>query len=449
MSSIPPPSPSPSPSPMLVVLDVDETLVYSRLVHSHDQHDEFHEPDVRAPNVDFYARHGTDVYAVTKRPDVDVFLRRLHDDPAYDVAVWSASHHDYLHAVLAQLVPPHIRAAFKFVWDGRRCVRVSLRSEGGVMNGCDGRVRKVKHLRKVWHRRSNAYTRHSVWIVDDTPHTYSRNYGNALPIASFTGTPRECARDDALNLLWTDTLAAHPRPRAPELIVDLCDDDDAARTEPEPVSLVKHARVIYRPDFLTRADADALFDELSTHASVKRRTAFGRPLARHTAVFGDEPSRAPPGIWGDDARIEPWTPVLRRVLAHVRASFRVDFNVCLVNVYADGRESIGWHSDKEERGLLYCIASLSLGVDGERDFSLRTMPGGTDTARKAVVEEKVKVTLAHGSMLAMHHPCQDRYLHALLPCARVKAMRINVTFRVFHYDDDDDKADDEVADPLE
>jgi len=34
----------------------------------------------------------------------------------------------------------------------------------------------------------------------------------------------------------------------------------------------------------------------------------------------------------------------------------------------------------------------------------------------------------------MKHPCQDKYLHALLSDKKIKTKRINLTFRKFHYE---------------
>ena len=52
------------------------------------------------------------------------------------------------------------------------------------------------------------------------------------------------------------------------------------------------------------------------------------------------------------------------------SEFGVDFNSCLANLYRDGTDSMGYHSDDEpELGLRPTIASVSLG--DRRRFVLR------------------------------------------------------------------------------
>lgn len=92
-----------------------------------------------------------------------------------------------------------------------------------------------------------------------------------------------------------------------------------------------------------------------------------------------------------------------------------------------GKNFIGWRADNEEKGDTFCIASISLGAARRFCFLLKSQELDCEA-------EKAEVELAHGSLLVMKHPCQDLYLHSLPPDKKIKEERINLTYRVFHYD---------------
>lgn len=68
-----------------------------------------------------------------------------------------------------------------------------------------------------------------------------------------------------------------------------------------------------------------------------------------------------------------WHPLLVSLCETVTAASGGSFNSLLCNLYRDGHDSIGWHSDDEASlGMEPTIASLSLG--DTRVFSLRKKP---------------------------------------------------------------------------
>ena len=115
----------------------------------------------------------------------------------------------------------------------------------------------------------------------------------------------------------------------------------------------------------------------------------------------------------------PWPPILAQLRERLAIALGVPFNSVLANLYRNGRDAMGWHSDDEpELGPRPVIASVSLG--GVRRFALKHR---RDAALKGVLE------LPHGSLLVMSGDTQRLYRHALPRTSRVVAPRINLTFR--------------------
>jgi alkylated DNA repair dioxygenase AlkB len=94
------------------------------------------------------------------------------------------------------------------------------------------------------------------------------------------------------------------------------------------------------------------------------------------------------------------------------------FNSCLLNLYHDGSEGMGWHSDDERAlGKDSSIASVSLGV--ERKFSFRHKE----------TRETLSVMLEPGSLLVMKGATQRHWQHCVPKTKKVTTPRINLTFR--------------------
>jgi len=116
----------------------------------------------------------------------------------------------------------------------------------------------------------------------------------------------------------------------------------------------------------------------------------------------------------------PWTSTLSSLRERVAATSGVALNSVLCNLYRDGRDSMGMHSDSEpELGVDPIIASLSLGAS--RRFSLRH--------RRGLARGKLDLTLTTGSLLVMRGTTQREYRHGVPKEPRVTEPRINLTFR--------------------
>ena len=181
------------------------------------------------------------------------------------------------------------------------------------------------------------------------------------------------------------------------------------------------AHLDYRPAWLAGAEADARFDALRSSLpwSVHRIRMFGRMVdsPRLSAWVGD--ADAVYRYSGTDFTPHPWTAALSDLRLRLQDELDTPFNSVLANLYRDGRDAMGWHSDDEpELGPQPVIASVSLGA--ARRFLLKHRQ---DPALRSAL------ALPHGSLLVMAGDTQRHYRHALPRTARAVGPRINLTFR--------------------
>jgi len=178
---------------------------------------------------------------------------------------------------------------------------------------------------------------------------------------------------------------------------------------------------------LSAAEADALQADLLLTVPWEAHSImlFGRKVAspRLSCWIGDPGT----GYTYSRTRFEPhpWPASLSALRTRLEQTCGARFNSVLANLYRDGNDSMGWHSDDEpELGPLPVIASLSVGA--LRAFRLRRkLPRGT----RAVPADTVQVPLSHGSLLRMAGQTQQLYRHEVPKARRITAARINLTFR--------------------
>ncbi|XP_041965501.1 alpha-ketoglutarate-dependent dioxygenase alkB homolog 3 isoform X4 [Alosa sapidissima] len=125
-----------------------------------------------------------------------------------------------------------------------------------------------------------------------------------------------------------------------------------------------------------------------------------------------------------------WHPVLSGLRSSIESHSGGSFNSLLCNMYRDGRDSIAWHSDNEPSlGARPTIASLSLG--DTRVFSLRKQPPPEENGDYTYVE-RLRIPLAHGSLLMMEGCTQDDWQHQVAKEYHDRGPRINLTFRTIY-----------------
>jgi alkylated DNA repair dioxygenase AlkB len=190
------------------------------------------------------------------------------------------------------------------------------------------------------------------------------------------------------------------------------------------------AKIYYDKHFLAPEPATLLFNVLlSTCSWERRKGAFGHPVPRDEAYYGD------PGTQYTYSRRQyhplPWIPELLSLKARVEeatpgsayatlGSPKLGYNAVLCNLYRDGKDSVGLHADAEpEMGSV--IASVSLGT--ERLFRLKGKDGAVAFSEK----------LPNGSLVVMAGETQKNFKHEVPKDPGVAQPRINLTFRHIEY----------------
>ena len=148
---------------------------------------------------------------------------------------------------------------------------------------------------------------------------------------------------------------------------------------------------------------------------------FGKQIvtARKVAWFGDLNYQY--SYSNSVKKALQWTPELLYLKNLVEIKTGEKFNSCLLNLYHNGNEGMGWHSDNEkELGKHPVIASLSFGA--ARKFSLKHNS----------TQQKIDLVLEPGSLLVMKGETQEKWRHSLPKSKKIVKPRINLTFRYIY-----------------
>lgn len=181
----------------------------------------------------------------------------------------------------------------------------------------------------------------------------------------------------------------------------------------------------YTPRFLDEAEADAALARLWLELDWSQReiTLFGRRVMQPRLIAWHGEAGAVYTYSGLTLQPLPWHPLLQDLRERIEVRSGHRFNSVLANAYRDGRDSMGWHADKEkELGPQAVVASLSLGAP--RRFLLRPV-----RRRPGDQAGSFGLNLETGSLLLMQAGCQQRYQHAVPRTRRETGLRINLTYR--------------------
>ena len=148
-----------APQRKLLVLDLDETLVYAT------------EQRLSIPE-EFKA----EPYYVYLRPHLRPFLefcvRR------FDVGIWTSSSADYAHAVVLALFGS--LEPLTLLWSRTRCtLRYDFETQTQYWVKDLGKIRRI------------GYPLERVIVIDDTANKHERNYGNLVRVSPFEGQPED------------------------------------------------------------------------------------------------------------------------------------------------------------------------------------------------------------------------------------------------------------------
>ena len=152
---------------ILLILDLDETLIHAS------------EAKLASVEYDFvYAE-----YFVYKRPGLDEFLNSIKED--FIIAVWSSASDDYVTSIASNIFKDSIEP--EFIWGRSKCTfKRDIELDTYYF---------AKHLEKL---KRKGYELERILIIDDSSEKVKDNFGNAIYIKEFTGTP-----DSELNKLST------------------------------------------------------------------------------------------------------------------------------------------------------------------------------------------------------------------------------------------------------
>jgi alkylated DNA repair dioxygenase AlkB len=175
---------------------------------------------------------------------------------------------------------------------------------------------------------------------------------------------------------------------------------------------------IYIPNFLQ--NADELFAYFSRELDRKQYpiTIFGKTMMqpRFVSFYADpwciytySQTRL---IWSW------WDPQLESIKQHIQQKFWYNLNSVLCNLYRDGNDSMGRHSDDEpELWPDPHIASITLWTN--RVFKIKHISS----------KENHDIILEHGSLLLMGSRSQLDRVHSIPKTTKIVWSRINLTFR--------------------
>ncbi len=189
----------------------------------------------------------------------------------------------------------------------------------------------------------------------------------------------------------------------------------------EQLKLADAELTLYR-SFYPQDQADQLFETLRDKLPWQQDqiTVAGKAIAipRLQAWFGE--AGLDYTYSGLRMTPTPFSAELEKIRQRIQALTQTPFNSVLANLYRDGQDSVGWHSDDEpELGNNPTIASLSLG--GTRRFLLKH--------KRNKLLPTFELSLHHGDLLIMGGTTQ-RYWRHQVPKTRLQVSpRINLTFR--------------------
>jgi alkylated DNA repair dioxygenase AlkB len=186
--------------------------------------------------------------------------------------------------------------------------------------------------------------------------------------------------------------------------------------------IIQDGELLIARRFILPEKADAYFQLLLQNIEWKQEeiVVFGKKYLepRLTAWYADQGTHY--AYSNKNLQHKDWSVELIELKTQIEEILPgKSFNSVLLNLYRDGNDKMGWHSDNEkELGPEPCIASLSFGAT--RFFDLKHKQDKT---------KRFRFELSSGMLMLMSGSLQDYWLHQVPQQKKVKEPRINLTFR--------------------
>ena len=151
----------------LLVLDLDETLLFTEYASEKD--------------FDFIV---CDNFMVKKRPFLDEFLNAVFEI-GYKIAIWTASTEKYAKEIVANLFGKDYEQKLEFVYSRSQCNFKNNPKQSCF--SCE-KIITIKNLKKIWRKKSlkAKWNKTNTFVLDDNNTTFSKNYGNSIPIPAWS-----------------------------------------------------------------------------------------------------------------------------------------------------------------------------------------------------------------------------------------------------------------------
>jgi len=227
-------------------------------------------------------------------------------------------------------------------------------------------------------------------------------------------------------------------------------------------SLLNDAELYYVDDFLSKEEADNLFEILNDdnkfkyyniyfydHDTKKIKITqnhrlsywlgeYSQAVQTCDKYFIDSETGEKISIPTDFVMPYSFPNEIVLLKERIEKQYNVSFNSCLVGKFTSPDDKIGYHSDASlNMGDDPHIASVSFGKS--RQFKIRMNKKFNKNKQNTLT--KIDMILNHGSLLVMRDNVNRKYLHSVPsdPECSVNNCRINITFRNYNYHDDEKK----------
>ncbi|MEH6538189.1 MAG: alpha-ketoglutarate-dependent dioxygenase AlkB [Psychroserpens sp.] len=192
-------------------------------------------------------------------------------------------------------------------------------------------------------------------------------------------------------------------------------------SEEKTIIKLPNAELLYIAGFYNPKTANHYFEVLRKYTKWQQDdiTIFGKThkQPRLTALYSENDK--PYSYSNIMMNPHVFTSELTEIKSDIEKEIHHKFTSVLLNLYRDGNDSNGWHSDNEkELGQNPVIASVSFGAT--RPFHFK---------HRHIKEERHKINLHHGSLLVMKGEMQQYWLHQIAKTKKAIDERINLTFR--------------------